>query len=467
MSIRRMMLFTLGAKIKNFIDAFKTRVFSTQGEFESEICLEAQLTELDNDNLLDSASLIVTPNGYKENLLYSVVPNNTIGDMSVTRATTATRVNSSGLIENVAVNAPRIDYSNGSCPSILVEPQRTNLVLRSEDFSQTYWTKRGGSFVTPNSTISPDGTNNGFIFSGNGTSGFKELIVLNGTQLISGTTYTYSFYTKANTNNFIQLVVTNNVFTGSLTANFNLSNGTLGTVTSGLIANIISVGNGWYRCTATATATATSTSNIFTLGLISSATAPRAQSTTLNTSVYLWGAQLEAGPNATSYIPTVASTVTRNADVITNTNASTLIGQTEGTIYIDTKILPANVANLQIISLDDNSSNNRLRIITATASRLRFIFQLNGNITQYDFTYSTSYTSLTDLKIAIAYKSGDIAIYINGIQVNTSSNTLTFSASLSRFILGDGTGVLINSINSAILFKTRLDNTTLATLTTL
>jgi hypothetical protein len=82
-------------------------------------------------SLLDSASLIVTPNGYKAGKLYSIVPSSGAGDLDVTRATTATRVNSDGLIESVASNVPRLDYSNGSCPSILVEPQRTNLLLNS------------------------------------------------------------------------------------------------------------------------------------------------------------------------------------------------------------------------------------------------------------------------------------------------------------------------------------------------
>jgi hypothetical protein len=90
--------------------------------------------------LLNSASLVVTPNGYKAGTLYSVIPNTTLGDMTVVRATTATRVNSAGLIESVANNVPRLDYLNASCPSLLLEPQRTNLQVYSEDFSNPAWT---------------------------------------------------------------------------------------------------------------------------------------------------------------------------------------------------------------------------------------------------------------------------------------------------------------------------------------
>jgi hypothetical protein len=79
--------------------------------------------------LFDDASLVVTPNGYKAGTLYSIKPTSGAGDMTVVRATTATRVNSAGLIESMANNVPRLDYLNASCPSLLVEPQRTNLVL--------------------------------------------------------------------------------------------------------------------------------------------------------------------------------------------------------------------------------------------------------------------------------------------------------------------------------------------------
>ena len=84
-------------------------------------------------SLYNDASLIVTPNGYKEGKLFSIVPTDGSGDLSVTRATTATYVGSDGLIKTAGVNEARLDYTNASCPSILVEPQRTNLVRYSEE----------------------------------------------------------------------------------------------------------------------------------------------------------------------------------------------------------------------------------------------------------------------------------------------------------------------------------------------
>ena len=114
--------------------------------------------------LLDQASLILTPNAYKAGTLYSVKPEDGVGDFDFTRATTATRVNSAGLIETVATGVPRLDYPfiDGvvqGCPSLLLEPARTNLVTYSEDF--TKWVNTGGETTdTANQAISPDGSNN-------------------------------------------------------------------------------------------------------------------------------------------------------------------------------------------------------------------------------------------------------------------------------------------------------------------
>lgn len=112
------------------IKTFKTRILADGGTYEAESILEDRLQEI-TPNLFDSASLVITPNGVKTSKLYSIKPNDGTGDLSVIRATTATRVNESGVIVDVPANVARIDYSNGS-PAILVEPQRTNLVYPSD-----------------------------------------------------------------------------------------------------------------------------------------------------------------------------------------------------------------------------------------------------------------------------------------------------------------------------------------------
>jgi hypothetical protein len=125
MSIRRMMLFTLGGFFKSIISLFKTRVLSDSGTFEAETNLENQLNAL-GSTLFDSASLVITPSGVKTSKLYTIKPNDGTGDLSVVRNNSATRIDENGNIVNVPANMARIDYSNGS-PAILVEPQMTNI----------------------------------------------------------------------------------------------------------------------------------------------------------------------------------------------------------------------------------------------------------------------------------------------------------------------------------------------------
>ena len=86
-------------------------------------------------------SLAMIPSGYKDGKVYSVLPSNGDGDFTFSRGSNATRVNKDGFIETVTGDTPRLDYSDSSCPSLLLEPQRTNLIPYSEDFSQSYWNK--------------------------------------------------------------------------------------------------------------------------------------------------------------------------------------------------------------------------------------------------------------------------------------------------------------------------------------
>ena len=112
------------------IKSFKTRILADGGTYESESILEDRLQEI-TPNLFNSASLVITPNGVKTSKLYTIKPNDGTGDLTVTRNTSATRVNENGVIVDVSANVARIDYSIGY-PAILSEPQRTNLVYPSD-----------------------------------------------------------------------------------------------------------------------------------------------------------------------------------------------------------------------------------------------------------------------------------------------------------------------------------------------
>ena len=132
-------------------------------------------------SLLTEASLIVTPNSYKAGTLYSVIPNTTLGDMTVVRATSATRVNSAGLIEIA----------------------RTNLATYSEDFSNIIWSKVATT-ITTDSVNAPDGTLTADTFIANGTTSPK--LITGVFAVILGTTYSISVFVKKNTTNFATTV---------------------------------------------------------------------------------------------------------------------------------------------------------------------------------------------------------------------------------------------------------------------
>lgn len=261
-------------------------------------------------SLFDDAKLILTPNGYKAGTAYSLKPFDGTGDFDVVRATTATRVNSAGLIESVAANVPRINYSvGGGCPSWLVEPQATNLLKWSEEFDNSSWIKPA-STITANSTTAPNGTLTADTLIADTSNGQHRVdqSILG----ISGTTYTFSVYAKQKEYSYISLRTGN----GSL-INFNVELGTILNSAAGVTALIEEAGNGWYRCSVTQELTTSSTMfsriNIYDFSSGVNFTGDG------TSGIYIWGAQLEQGSTATSYIPTTGAAVTRNADVITTT----------------------------------------------------------------------------------------------------------------------------------------------------
>jgi hypothetical protein len=256
----------------------------------------------------NDASIIITPNAFKAGKLYAVKG----ADLSVSRATSATRVNANGLIETVASNVPRIDYSGGGCPSILVEPQRTNLLLRSQEFDNVAWTPNNVT-VNANSVISPDGTQNAETITSSGTTSFLYRPTLS----LTGA-YTLSFFAKKATSNFCW------VYLNGYDAIFNLNTGTfVSSVVAPESYSIIAYANGWYKISITKTSPILDA--LSGIGVASSTNF----NGVVGPNIYVWGAQLEAGSYATSYIPTTSAIVTRNADVITLTPTTGLTEITE------------------------------------------------------------------------------------------------------------------------------------------
>ena len=388
-------------------------------------------------SLFDDASLVLTPNGYKASKLYSIKPTSGAGDMTVVRGTTATRVNSSNLIESVAINVPRLDYKLGSCPSILVEPQRTNLLLYSEQFNNAAWTKAGVT-ITANDTTAPDGNNT----ADRVTPTILDASLRQSFLAAGAMQYNFSVYLRS---------ATGSSFSTSIRC---WRDSPFQNITN----KVITVTTAWERFDLSFTALDSST-HIIAIGA----------SSTLSTgeNFYAWGAQCELGSNASSYIPTTTATVTRNADVISDTGISSLIGQTEGTIYAEinnTLMTSYSTGYVMRIFAD---ANNEVWIRKESGTN-KYTARWRANSVNV-YTQSTISVLNGNNKIAIAYKTGDSAVYLNGTQIGTSASTGAFAVAPSQIGIGSSsTADFFNDrIELATVFQTRLTNAQLATLTTL
>jgi hypothetical protein len=631
-------------EIKN---VFKSRVLEDLGLFEAESCLEGQLNVISNQYLLESASLMVTANTYKEGKLYSVVPFELNGDMVVTRATTATRVNAEGFIEQVPYNlfqrseefdntglwarqnilsistnvanspigtltadkiipdttlnqhrifqqfnfsgqgvlsvyakadgynflsfgvgggvsggsiyfnlsngtisgtssgftpsienvgngwyrcsiytanlgggqnlsylivvrqsattdnytgdgtsgilvwgaqlvqgtqpkdyfpttnrqnVPRIDYSNGSCPSILVEPQRTNLVIQSEQIN--LWTGGLNTTVTPNVSIGPNGIPTANNINITNINGYWRRLGLN---LASSTTYTASVFVKKSvtTNNkTFSFYYNNNVSSpnnGEYRGVVNLTNLTItttptGTITTGrptIISSLLSdYGNGWYRVIVIFTTGSSAGSSNSEIGFLANGEVVDFDA---------WGAQLELGTplftNETSYIPTTTAAVTRNADVISKTSATSLIGQTEGTILVKGYQLQRGV----ILRISNSLSTNNQISIFCVGVDGRCEYGVRKNNISVSNSSVVSPNLQTNKNIIIKYSQTSIKVFINGVLFwnYTYPSSTDFTATLDKFDFGSLTENATAKFEMIALWKKQLTDVECINLTTL
>jgi len=324
------------------------------------------------------------------------------------------------------------------------------LALQSENFTTTWLTL--SATVSGNVAVAPDGALTADLITTSATGNN----IRQSPTVVSGTTYTFSCYIKNGDSNNVSLVMTTAAFPASV-VNFNLVSGTASSTTGAPTFRIDNVGNGWYRCSMSVTATS------------SAAGACRIQSASANavSTFYVWGAQLETGSVATSYIPTTTTSATRNADVISLSGAvSGCIGQTEGTIYAEVNVRNW-VSNLRILSISDGTSNNHVTLIKgSTENTLRLISRLS-NVLQVSIQ-SSALTGNT-FKIAAAYANNDFVLYINGAQIGTNNTALSPACSnvyLGSIESGAGTSALNDRIRAAALYTTRLTNAQLAALTT-
>ena len=368
-------------------------------------------------------------------------------------ATDYIETTTTAVYEGITDDVPRVDYSSGGCPALLLEPQRTNLVKYSEQLDNAAWINSGT--IVLNQAISPDGTQNACLFYA--ATGTGKRIYQTSTISI-GNTYTLSIFAKASGCNFIYLPDVNNQVNNVW---FDLSNGTFSTPIEGT-AKIENYGNGWYKCSVTTTSTTNTGWSYFAISSTSGSNLFTANGTD---GVLLWGAQFEEGSYPTSYIPTYGTSVTRSADSCSKTGISSLIGQTEGTMFLDFVLDSVDGGNDFRFDITEGSSFDNEIFIGMTNGDLRALIRESAS-NVYD-SGNISATVGTRYKMALAYANNDVAFYINGTQEDTSSSATI--PNTDEITIGNRTDskamVVKESLNQAILFPTRLTNDELAALT--
>jgi hypothetical protein len=377
--------------------------------------------------------------------------------ITFTRSTTATFVGSNGLIQSAAINAPRFDFDPVTLApfGLLIEEQRVNLLLYSEQFDNAGWTKTNGT-ITANATTAPDGTLTGDKHVPNlaatlGT-GVTQTRVQQGPSVTTGTSYTFTIYAKAGEFDRIEFAL---IATPSVSAIFSL---TSGTVVSGTGASITPAGNGWYRCTLTA------------VSGITGALAVRwtAQSSTVligdgTSGIFVWGAQFEAGAFPTSYIPTVAATVTRTVDAAAITGAvfTPWFNATEGTFVAQWRQGPIS-GTRTVVAANDGTSNQTIRLRTVTADP--FFTVTNGGVDQANIDAGTVAGS-TVYKMASGYRANDFATSIGGGAVGTDTSGTV--PTVDQLMLGTSaaSNYLNGHLRNITYYPTRLTDAQLQALT--
>jgi hypothetical protein len=424
---------------------------------------------------MPTPSLLIVPARFKTGKLYSQIPTSGAGDFTVTRNTEARRFDSAGLVASVASGIPRLDYytSGGvtGCPALLVEPAATNLAPNANlmNILDTPTVSGGVAFTTGSTDfLAPDGTSASINkYVGGAASGTTQASRYSTTAITATASgiHTFSIFVKRGATNPLDFcAITPISFTGISPSPgrsfFNLASGTA--ITSG--ARIENYGNGWYRLISQPLTLSGDLIGgmVFELantsGSISFAT-----SGALNLTAYTWGAQFEAGSIATSYIPTTAGTGSRSADVISVSGAvSGSIGQTEGVLYIECE---SNDGEDDVFNINRSAANAITIYKNANNSYLGRIYHSSTSII---FTSASGVTGT--VKIAVAYKSGDSTMYLNGSRVGTLNTTaITFGAALNYLGVDKSSaffsGIKPSRIRAVALYNTRLTDDELAALT--
>ena len=398
--------------------------------------------ELETAGLLDKASIILTPTGYSVDNIHNLKPSSTLfGDMTLIKNGTCTRVNENGFVETVASDVPRIDYSKGD-GAILCENSSVNEIRYSEDFSNALWTK-GAIGLTSSTGTSPRGTSQTlYTITRQPASGDGLHAALASAGVDQGIGMSVWLRRVSGPGSTGQVWIGREPQTSPLTP----SEGEL-----------VTVGSDWQRFEYRTTDFPASTTRMYI-------------NPQFGHYFQVWGAQTEKAAvsrpgRLSSYIPTISGSATRNRDNYLNGGDATLIGQTEGVFYFEGASL-TDFSTGRAIALSDGGAANRVVLFFDWAqAKIRALVRDGNNNQTILIQPITGQTNFN--KIAVKYKSGDIALWINGTEVDTSTTSLSFTSSLTELAFDQGNGSIHMDgfIKQVAVFKEALSDAELVALT--
>ena len=377
------------------------------------------------------------------------------GDIATDYIATTTAAVSVGPVANL----PRLDYLDSSCPKLLLEPQRTNIQIYSEQFDNAAWQKRSNISVTSNAITAPDGT-----LSADKIAASDNNYVDYGVfDFNTSNLYTYSVFAKKGELNYV-FVGNNNSF-ASEGVFFNLNTGEISSNPSSYSASITDYGNGWYRCSVYF---ATNVSYFFIN--------PSVNGTSFTFSgqsgngIYIWGAQAEVGAYETSYIPTLSAASTRGVDITEKTGIGSLFGASAGTIYFETTYYPETNTGSgeRWVYAQGATSADYIRLwqdVTGGSKRIRALVATGGvqqvNISALATELGLSDTEPRTIKFAFAYADNDFRMYVNGNKQDDTAGTAPTITEINF----NNTFQTIIPLAQALVFPTALTDSELAALT--
>ena len=361
----------------------------------------------------------------------------------------ATYVNSSGVVTAATNNQPRFDYDpvTLACKGLLIEESRQNLILQSQAFNVGWSTLQSSIGADIAGVVSPDGIENADSLTDNTVNAFHAVYR---DVAVSAVQYTYSFYAKAGTATQVAIRVRDTITGGTthILSVFDLSAVSVNQITG--TGTITDVGGGWYRCTATGTLTAgTRAFGIFVAdnGAISYAGTGK--------TLYIWGAQLEAGAFATSYIPTTTTALTRNADVATMTGTNFSDWFNAGNGAFGCSVLPKAASGVKpVLQCDDATALNTIVIqgnATATEMKITTLAVLQNALSTGTITANAQYG------VCGAWSAGSDALSKSGASPSTGS-PLTIPTVTQARLGSDGTNYFNGWLKKVNYWPQRVTN---------